>query len=315
MLPSADLFICRAAALTKRIRLGPAIRPLPYYNPIQVAAQAATCDHLTNGRYMAGFGGARANPAPGARDYFRQFGIDAAGKDKRAMMFEALDLILECWSHAEPFDFHGQFWNCVGVRIQPKPLQQPRMPVGIANSESPETARIAGEKGLLPLHFYYDTAPQLRELGDAFVEGARSSGRVPSRKDIHVVRFVHVSDSVQRAKDEVREATTENILRMKQGMPLQHVIRSLPPGGTVDDITFDYLVDSGIFFVGDPDTVYRRVMDFYEEMGGFGALVFAVGNASLGSREQRQRSWRLFMEEVAPRLAQLDPDRVPVATA
>src|SRR5262249_28955844 len=55
-LPSADLFICKAAALTKRIKMGPGIRALPYYHPLQVATDIAVCDHLTDGRYMAGFG-------------------------------------------------------------------------------------------------------------------------------------------------------------------------------------------------------------------------------------------------------------------
>ena len=55
-LPCAELFICKATALTKQIRMGPGIRPLPYFHPLQVATDAAVCDHLTNGRYMAGFG-------------------------------------------------------------------------------------------------------------------------------------------------------------------------------------------------------------------------------------------------------------------
>src|SRR5438045_1913792 len=63
-LPAVDLFICKAAALTERMRFGPGVRPLPYYNPVQVATQAAVCDHLTGGRYMAGFGGARGAPLP-----------------------------------------------------------------------------------------------------------------------------------------------------------------------------------------------------------------------------------------------------------
>src|SRR5438046_776273 len=55
-LPSADLFICKAAALTKQIRLGPGIRSLPFHHPLQIATEAAVCDHLTGGRYNAGFG-------------------------------------------------------------------------------------------------------------------------------------------------------------------------------------------------------------------------------------------------------------------
>ena len=55
-MPSADLFICKAAALTKNIRMGPAIRPVPFFHPLQVATDVAVCDHLTGGRYLAGFG-------------------------------------------------------------------------------------------------------------------------------------------------------------------------------------------------------------------------------------------------------------------
>ena len=82
-LPCADPFICKAAALTKQIRMGPGIRPLPYFHPLQVATDAAVCDHLTNGRYMAGFGvglGSKTpqrGPLPG---------------DQRAMVREAIDL-------------------------------------------------------------------------------------------------------------------------------------------------------------------------------------------------------------------------------
>src|SRR5882672_11636476 len=55
-LPCADLFICKAAALTTQIRMGPGIRPLPFFHPLQVATDAAVCDHLTDGRYIGGFG-------------------------------------------------------------------------------------------------------------------------------------------------------------------------------------------------------------------------------------------------------------------
>ncbi|MBX9774271.1 MAG: LLM class flavin-dependent oxidoreductase [Xanthobacteraceae bacterium] len=55
-LPSADLFICKAAALTRQIRMGPGIRPLPFFHPLQIATDCAVCDHLTGGRYIAGFG-------------------------------------------------------------------------------------------------------------------------------------------------------------------------------------------------------------------------------------------------------------------
>ena len=55
-MPCADLLICKALSLTKQIKMGPGIRPLPFFHPLQVATDCAVCDHLSDGRYMAGFG-------------------------------------------------------------------------------------------------------------------------------------------------------------------------------------------------------------------------------------------------------------------
>ena len=85
-LPSADLFICKAAALTKQIKMGPGIRPLPFFHPLQVATDCAVCDHLTDGRYLAGFGCGINVQNNKQRGTFIQ--------DPRIMFREAVDLIL-----------------------------------------------------------------------------------------------------------------------------------------------------------------------------------------------------------------------------
>src|SRR3954469_14906116 len=113
-LPSADLLICKAAALTRQIKMGPAIRPLPFFHPLQVATDAAVCDHLTDGRYFAGFG----------------VGINVANNtqrgrmpaDPRVMFREAVELILKAWEAPEPFDWDGKVWQGKNWHIIPKPL-------------------------------------------------------------------------------------------------------------------------------------------------------------------------------------------------
>ncbi|HEX4195693.1 MAG TPA: LLM class flavin-dependent oxidoreductase, partial [Stellaceae bacterium] len=151
-LPSADPFICKAAALTKRIKMGPGIRALPYFHPLQVATDAAVCDHLTDGRYMAGFGlgigdggGLRGKlPAP-----------------QREMMREAIDIILKAWQSPEPFDWEGQVWQGKDWKIIPKPLTQPRPDVGIACARTDTTLEIAAEKGFFPLMSWTNPADQI----------------------------------------------------------------------------------------------------------------------------------------------------------
>jgi alkanesulfonate monooxygenase SsuD/methylene tetrahydromethanopterin reductase-like flavin-dependent oxidoreductase (luciferase family) len=78
----------------------------------------------------------------------------------------------------------------------------------------------------------------------------------------------------------------------------------------MQDVTFDYLVDIGHYIVGDPDTVCQKLHDFYVRSGGFGLLMLLAGK-DYGTREQRTRSLRLFADQVAPRLRDLDASPAP----
>lgn len=296
----ADHLICKAAALTKDMRLGPAVRPLPLYHPYQVAMEAAACDHLTGGRYMAGFGGAGQ-----ALRQFPERGLAADPSESRAMMHEAVDYILRCWTEPEPFDFEGRFWQGRNISVLPKPLQQPHMPVGFAVSESLSSAELAGRNGFMPLTHYHNATWSLRELAAGFVAAANAAGHADPRSRIRVCRFVHISDSVKQGKAEIRADLTPMIERQKVTLPWQFK-NSMPASGRIEDVTFDYLVDSGIYFVGDADTVYKRIRDEYDEIGGYGALLLVT--KEVGTERQRLRSWRLFTKHVASLLGDLDPD-------
>jgi alkanesulfonate monooxygenase SsuD/methylene tetrahydromethanopterin reductase-like flavin-dependent oxidoreductase (luciferase family) len=292
-LPSADLFICKAAALTKQIRMGPGIRPLPFFHPLQVATDAAVCDHLTGGRYLAGFGvginvanNMQRGPMPG---------------DPRAMFREAVDLILEAWSAPEPFDWHGQFWQGKKWHIIPQPLTE--LEVGIACSRTDTTVELTSEKGFLPLFQWTPSVEQIRAMLATYMAAPHKVGPAPARSRARVSRVVYVADSVAQAKRDLRDAD----LRHAHGR-MQHLV---PPGGTNADLTFDKLIDSGQFFCGDPDTVCEAIARFYREVGGFGTLLLVVGK-DWATREQRTRSMERFIGEVAPRLVGLDPDKQPV---
>ena len=65
----------------------------------------------------------------------------------------------------------------------------------------------------------------------------------------------------------------------------------------------------GIMFAGNPDSVYRQIMNFYNEVGGFGHLVL-VGRTGYITHEESQKSIRLFSTEVLPRLRAIAPVEV-----
>lgn len=289
-LPSADPFICKAAALTKRIKMGPGIRALPYFHPLQVATDAAVCDHLTGGRYMAGFGlgigdggGLRgALPAP-----------------QRVMMREAIDIILKAWSAPEPFDWNGEVWQGKNWKIIPQPLTKPRMDVGIACARTDTTLELAAEKGFFPLMSWTNPADQIATMMQTYL-GTANADDPPRRSRIRVSRYVYVADSVEQAKRDLRDA---DLVPIRSGRRLD---AHIPPGGTIADVTIDLLIDRGLLIVGAPDQVYRQIKDFYDATGGFGTLLLVAGK-DWGSEAQRAASMRRFMTEVAPRLAPLVP--------
>jgi alkanesulfonate monooxygenase SsuD/methylene tetrahydromethanopterin reductase-like flavin-dependent oxidoreductase (luciferase family) len=289
-LPSADPFICKAAALTKRIKMGPGIRALPYFHPLQVATDAAVCDHLTDGRYMAGFGlgigdggGLRGKlPAP-----------------QRDMMREAIDIILKAWSAPEPFDWNGQVWQGKNWKIIPKPLTQPRPDVGVACARTDSTLEIAAEKGFFPLMSWTNPADQIAGMMQTYLNTPNAAD--PPRRDrIRVSRYVYVADSVEQAKRDLKDA---DLVPIRSGRRLD---AHIPTGGTIEDVTPELLIDRNVLMVGPPDRVYAQLREFYEKTGGFGTLLLVTGK-DWGTNEQRANSMRRFMTEVAPRLEGLTP--------
>ena len=74
-------------------------------------------------------------------------------------------------------------------------------------------------------------------------------------------------------------------------------------------ITAAEAMAQGILFAGNPDSVYRQIMAFYEKVGGFGHLAL-VGRSGSMTHEELKKSIRLFTREVLPRLREVRPVEV-----
>jgi alkanesulfonate monooxygenase SsuD/methylene tetrahydromethanopterin reductase-like flavin-dependent oxidoreductase (luciferase family) len=62
----------------------------------------------------------------------------------------------------------------------------------------------------------------------------------------------------------------------------------------------------GILFTGNPDSVYRQIMEFYDKVGGFGHLSL-VGRSGFMTHAESEKSIRLFATHVLPRLREIKP--------
>jgi alkanesulfonate monooxygenase SsuD/methylene tetrahydromethanopterin reductase-like flavin-dependent oxidoreductase (luciferase family) len=289
--------------MTSQIRLGTGIRQLPLIHPVNVVREANVCDHLTRGRYILGYGGTHM----GSLDQAFQRGLRYDHSETRAASYEAIDLMIKCWTASEPFDFEGRYWQGEGINVLPRPFTQPHPPVAAACSGTAETLEIAARNGFIPLLSRgNDSADEIRERGDIYLRAAEASGRSPGRGIFRISRFVHVGETDQQAREEIIDGATYVLDRRKRENPavLQDAI---PPGGTFDDLTVDHMIESGRYWVGSAETVQQRIKDFYDGSGGYGVLLLCVG-LPVASRAVLKDSMDRFVSRVAPRLAPLPPE-------
>lgn len=295
---SADMIACRAAGVTSRIKLGSAIRVLPRYHPLQIATEALAADHLTGGRYMLGVG-------PGfIKEKMPEFGLDPDAM--RAMMEESLDVILRIFAaNGEGVDHRGRFWQGTGMKTDIPPFHGRTPPIATSVATSPRSAAYAGARNLWVLTPDFTPGAHLRDFGDAMEEAADKAGHTPDRGHLRTCRVVFVGETDKEARDAMRPSYSEVIAWEIVNTPWHQTAR-IPPGGTLDDITFDYLVDTGNLFIGSAETVRQMVETFYADVGGFGLLMFHAGR-DYATPEALHHSMRLFMRKVAPELRHLTP--------
>ncbi len=297
VLPVPELLMCKAAAMTKQIRFGAAVKLLHLAHPVDIATLAGVTDHLTGGRYMFGFGSGVSNPI-----FSHERGLSF--EDRYPRMLESLEFVLKCWATDEPFDWNGTYWHGKDVTVLPHPLQQPHPPMAVATDTEP-TLTLAGERGYTVLAAGFDDVSVVRHKAEFYGHGAKTAGLAAPREKLTVARFIYVAGSKQEALDDLRPAVSAEMEYQKARNFFNMVLGPRMPRPQ-EDLAFDDLVDLGIYHVGSPDSVAESLRNYYEESGGFGTLLVTVGK-SWTTHEKRARNLRLFIEEVAPKLRDLTP--------
>lgn len=131
-----ELVLAALSQLTRRIRLGLAIVPLPYHHPIHVAEKLATLDVLSQGRLEAGIGRGFAPTE------YALFGREM--RDSRALVDEALAIIRA--SFAGKIEHDGAHFRVCDFEVVPRAVQKPHPPLWSA-AVSPESfIRIAEQR-------------------------------------------------------------------------------------------------------------------------------------------------------------------------
>ncbi len=194
--------LATAAAVTTRLGLGTGILLAAQHDPIVLAKQVATLDHLSGGRVTLGVGSGwnRAEAEDHGVDFGRRWFV----------VREHLAAMEAIWS-AEQAEFHGAFVDFGPTWSWPKPLQQPRVRtlVGGGARASVFAAVVACADGWLPIG-----GGGLAEALPRLHAAAEEAGRDPGT--LAVVPFGTIAD---RGKLEhyARLGVDEVVLRVRAG--------------------------------------------------------------------------------------------------
>jgi probable F420-dependent oxidoreductase len=173
----AWIVMAAIATVTKSVRIGSCVTPIPLRNPSLLAKTAATLDNLSNGRVILGVG------AGWFSEEFRSYGIGWDSFQVRvAKTIEGVIVIKKLWIEDSP-SYDGRFYRIRNAPLWPKPVQKPHPPIYFGG-RSEAILRATGK------------------MGDGWISWAVSSSEF--REKISVIR--DIASRVGRKPESVKPA-------------------------------------------------------------------------------------------------------------
>lgn len=250
------------AAHTSRIRCGILVVGNTYRNPAVLANIATTIDHVSNGRLEFGIG------AGWYEMEHEQYDIPFYAPGRRIRMAgETAQILKSLWTEHRT-TFEGRYYRIENALCEPKPVQQPHIPLWIGGTGEQLTLRIVAESAdgwntfFMPMEIYQ------RKLA-ALTEHCRAVGRDPGdiRKSLLTLQSV-----VRESESDVQEIV--------ERMPQQQASTSAgirPPG-----------------LFGTPEQCVEQLLPYAR--AGVGDFIFAVHSPA------DYQSMELIATKVAPML-------------
>ena len=286
-------------------------------DPVRVAEEYATADVISRGRLEIGFvksGGSEmasgnANPI-GIVDRF----------------WEAIDLILKTLSHREgPFSWEGKYFTHRHVNIWPGPWQQPHPPLWAATGD-PTTSAELGRRGIVNVMVFRTVEETVRAWGGYRKARADAGLSEPGPDRFGHTAFVYTGDTDEEGvrvgskllwflNTALRSAPQYSKFlpgavpaalapALYTTKPRPGVPAAARPAAGLIGITAEQAMAKGLMFAGNPDSVYRQILEHRERVGPFEHLVLASRSGFM-THGEATKGLKLFAKEVLPRLREL----------
>ncbi len=260
------------AVATDTLRLGQMCTCTAYRPPPYLAKVAASIDVISGGRIEMGIG------AGWYEHEFKGYGYEFPKPSVRiGMLGEGVEIMRRMWTEDE-VDFDGKYYTLQGARCQPKPLQDPHIPVWVAGGGEQLTLRVVARHGDYA-NFGYDLE-QFRHKSEVLAGHCRDVGR-----DF----------------DEITRSTNFNIVIGENSAEVDEKLRWYRAHFTpiVGEERADKMIQNnyvkGGGLVGTPEQIAAGIREFQEAGAGYVLVYFQEAAYDL-------RGLELFAREVIPAL-------------
>ena len=283
------------ATRTNRLRVGMAVYVLPLSNPLRIAEEVATVDHISEGRFEFGIG------RSGFARSYDVFGVNYSESQER--FAESLKIILQAWEGKE-FSYQGKHYSVENATISPVPYQQPHPPLRIA-ANSAETFTRLGQAGHpIFVGLRGMDVPELRQNVKEYRRVWKESGHL-GEGDVSLRIPVYAGETKEQAMDEPFDSISAYFGRMgdlyrERAGRAEQSVTELADGraNRLAALSYDEMLETKIAF-GTAEGLVERFSQLKEELGLDG-VVAELNAGGLIPEERVLRSLRIVTDEVMP---------------
>jgi alkanesulfonate monooxygenase SsuD/methylene tetrahydromethanopterin reductase-like flavin-dependent oxidoreductase (luciferase family) len=204
------------AARTSRVRLGVLVSSNTFRHPAVLLKQAVTVDHISAGRLTLGIG------TGWHEDEHRRYGIPLPPPAERVDRLEEAVRIAHLLMGQERSSFAGRYYQLDDARLEPRPVQSPRIPILIA-AHRPRMLRIAAR--------YADQWDTFATLPGTATDGMTDDPAARIRALDAACR------EVGRDPSEIRRSTWAPVEVLASEATYEHYVRSHQAAGFTDFAT------------------------------------------------------------------------------
>jgi probable F420-dependent oxidoreductase len=186
------LQLAQAAVVSRRLKLGTNVYLVPLRHPVPIAKQAATLDHLSEGRLIFGVGIGGEFPKE-----FEACGVPLA--ERGARLTAAIPLLRQLWS-GEPVSYSGRYFGAFSeVSMQPPARQPGGPPIWVGGRADAALAR-AGR--LADGWISYVVTPETYRAGlETIAAAAETTGRKIAHFGTGHLLFARLDATYEQALD------------------------------------------------------------------------------------------------------------------